>query len=312
LSGGSKVIIVLTGANDFLIKQAADNYVAKFAHDYGEHGIERVSGDELEISKLPELLLGASLFAPKRLVVIKELSKNKPAWDSLGEWLEKTPEETTLILIELAPDKRTKTYKLLQKHSDVQNFEQLSEQQLTAWVKSSLKTQGCDLDLGIARHIVERVGVDQWKLCTEVQKLASSNMPITKDLINDLVEASPQSTVFDLLDAVLEKSVQKMHNMLDQISISEDPYRFFGLLVSQIYALTAVSMAKQKSADQIAKEAAIHPFVVRKTQTLVRNITEAEVKKIVQNISRCDDQIKSSGVDPWIILRQCLGKIATR
>lgn len=305
------MITVLTGVNDFLIKQAADSYSAEFVRDYGEHGIEQVSGDELETSRLPELLLGASLFAPKRLVVIKELSKNKVTWDALGEWLEKVPEDTTLVLIEPTPDKRTKTYKLLQKLGDVQNFEQLSERALAAWVQKSLKELGVDIDTSLAQHLVERVGVDQWRLCLEVQKLASCEAFITKDIINDLVEASPQATAFDLLDAALGNNVQKMHTIIDQISASEDPYRFFGLLVSQIYALAVVSKAGQKSADNVAKEAEIHPFVVRKTQTLARKIAEPEVKKIVQNVAYCDDQLKSSGADPWLLLRQCLGKIAS-
>lgn len=306
------MIITLTGPNEFLIKQTLDELTANFEHEFGVHAVERLNGDDIDVTRMAELLQGASLFAARRLVIIKDMSKNKALWDALADWLDRVPEETTLAIIESAPDKRTKTYKLLQKQSDLRVFEQLSEQELVAWLGQSATDQQGSITADVTQYLIQRVGVDQWRLYNELQKLLNSNLPINKDAVDILVEASPQATAFELLDAALGCRPQKVRELISFISVAEDPYRFFGLLVSQIYALSAVFYASGKNADVIAKDADLHPFVVRKTQNLARTITEDVLKQIVANVVLCDDQLKSTGAEPWLLIEQCLSKIASR
>jgi DNA polymerase III delta subunit len=84
------------------------------------------------------------------------------------------------------------------------------------------------------------------------------------------------------------------------------------LLVSQIQTLALVVTAQGKSADAIAKEAGIHPFVVRKMQPLTRKVQYPQLQAIIEAVATADTQMKSTGADPWVLLEQCLGKIAAQ
>jgi DNA polymerase-3 subunit delta len=306
------VIITLTGPNEFLIKQTLDGLVANFVKKHGAHGIERISGDAIEPSRLAELLQGVSLFAPQRLVILRDASKNKTLWDNLGDWLQQVPDETVLVIVEPTPDKRTKTYKLLQRTGELRTCNELTEPQLVRWLQNEATAGQGEIDTKTAQYLVQQVGTDQWRLWQELQKLLNRQTAITKQEIDELVEANPQATAFELLDAAMARKPDRVREIVTIIAANEDPYRFFGLLVSQVHAVAVVKYAGSKSADIIAKEAGLHPFVVRKTQASARAMTSELLKDMIESVALCDNQLKSTGADPWLLVEQCLSKIATR
>ncbi len=306
------MIITLTGSNNYLIRQTLDSLVDQFVSKFGIHAIERVDGERLEPKRLAELLQGASLFAAQRLVIVREASANKSLWEALADWLERVPTETTLVIAESAPDKRTKTYKLLAKISDLRDLGDLPEGALVTWLQQYAASLDGSIDLKAAHYLVQQVGLDQWRLSQEVQKLIHYNPAITKESIDVLVEAASQASAFELLDAALGRQPAIVRRLLQKLAAIEDPYKLFGLLTAQIQALAIVKYAAGRTADTIAKEAGLHPFVVRKTQTLARAVDKHELKVMIGDVEKCDTQLKSTGADPWLLLGQCLSKLATR
>lgn len=302
---------MLTGPNDFLLKQTLDQLVATFVNKFGAHGVERVSGEELDTRRLGELLQGASLFAAERLVVLRDALANKALWEALGEWVEQVPAETTLAVVEPSPDKRTKTYKLLTQHGELRTFDDLSEPELVKWLQATARDLGYALDNKVAHYLLQRVGSDQWRLWHELQKLANRSEAIDVQTIDELVEATPQATAFELLDAALAHRTAVVQNKLATVVASEDPYKLFGLLVAQIHALAVAKAAPAHALpDTIAKDSGLHPFVIRKSQSLARSLTNADLKRLIAIVALCDEQLKSTGADPWFLLGQCLHKLA--
>lgn len=106
------MIYLLVGEN--LYKR--DSELAKLV---GSSEVERYAGDEVDQPRLVDIFSGATLFNPSRIVLVDELSANKSVWSELPDWLSKMTEDTTLILTEMRIDKRTKTYKALQKYAKV-------------------------------------------------------------------------------------------------------------------------------------------------------------------------------------------------
>ncbi len=302
--------ITLTGDNEFAIRQTVRTLVAAFEQKYGAHGIERVDADTLEPRQLPSLLMGVTLFSDKRLIILRGAAANKPFWEALGDYIEKVPADTVVIIVEPTPDKRTRTYKLLKAKSDFREFPVLGDAQLVQWVTSQVKEVGASISRADAQYLVERAGRDQWRLSEEIKKLASFNPVIDRSAIDTLVEPSPEGTAFALLDAALSGQTQQVIGMIDQLKTQEDPYKLFGLLASQVHTLAVVVMAEGRSADQIAKEAGLHPFVVRKTVNVAQRLGKERVAVIARSVARCDIQLKSTGADPWDLLRVCLQKVA--
>lgn len=305
------MVITLTGPNTFALSQALTEIKERFIAAHGAQGVERVDGESLSPNALPSLLQGASIFGSRRLIILLDAAGNKPLWEALANWLGAVPEDTTLVLVQPLPDKRTKTFKAL-KQADFREFLALSEGQLGAWLQATATELGATLSADAARFLLQRAGSDQLALWHEVQKLVTYQPAITKEAIVELVEPSPQASAFDLLDAALGHKVAEVTTLLGKLGTNEDPYRLFGLLVLQVHTLAIVHHAgSQKSADAIAKEAALHPFVVRKMRPLAQSMGRQRLHTIIDSVALCDTQLKSTGADPWILLQQALYKIAT-
>ena len=103
--------------------------------------------------------------------------------------------------------------------------------------------------------------------------------PITRELIQDITEPHPQATAFELLDAAFGGDQATLDRLLAIVSRSEDPYKFFGLLASQVFALVAVKAAGQRRPDEVAKDLGLHPFVVRKVVQLAADLTKPKLTK---------------------------------
>lgn len=300
---------MLTGENQFGIRQALRAVAADFVAAHGEHGVERTDGETLDLASLPSLLQGGSLFAPNRLVILSNPAKNKVLWECLAE--QTVPDSTTLIVVEPAPDKRTKTYKSLKDSADFREFTTPSDVELIKWLQSVAAEYAASISPKDAQYLIERAGRDQWRLAGEVQKLASLDPAITRQTIDQLVEPEPQGSAFALLDAALAGDARQVIFLVDQLKTQEDPYKLFGLIASQVHTLAVVASGPANP-DQIAKEAGLHPFVVRKSMGLAKKLGKERIASIAADVALCDVQLKSTGADPWDLVRLCLQKIATR
>ena len=94
------MIKIITGDDRVRAKKKIEEELGK---DY-----EVIEGAELEVTDLPTVLYGNSLFTDKRKVLIRDLGENKVAWEKLPDYLD-TPHE--IIVWERKIDKRTTAYK---------------------------------------------------------------------------------------------------------------------------------------------------------------------------------------------------------
>lgn len=301
------MITVLTEENSFELTRALDAIVGGFAGT-----AEKFDGSDLELMQLPDLLLGGTLFATERLVIIKNLSENKQLWDALPDWLERMSDDVHVVLVEPKPDKRTKTYKELKKYADVREFAlwgdrdvQLAEK----WVTDEAKRQGLNLDKKIAQQLVARVGLDQWQLYHALEKLAVLD-DVTPEIIEQTIEANPTENVFNLLDAALRGDARKVSDMIRTLQLSQDPYMTFGLLAGQVFQLAALAAA-DKPSGEVAKDIGAHPYALGKLAPHAKKLGRTGTKKIVQIFADTDMTMKSSATDPWLLIERVLIKVTT-
>lgn len=305
------MIIVLTGDNDFALRQASQQLRAAFTLKYGAGAVGVCDGAAMTVPELPQLLQGVSLFEPKRMIVIKEASINKLIWDVLPEWLS-TDDDTVVVLEEPKPDKRTRTYKWLQQHADVRDFPALKDSGVMAWLRSEASRRGLELSPATVQQLIARVGPDQWVLSQALDKLELARAPITDDLLDQLIERSPQASAFELLDATLSADRSRVAHVMMILKQTEDAYRLTGLLVSQVYGLALAFAAGDRPAATLAKEAGLHPYVAGKLLATARQLSRRELSVIIAAVSELDEQLKSTGGDPWIPLEVALMRIAQR
>ena len=294
-------VLLLTGDNSFEIERE----VARIIDD--SHVVaERIDGSELEQRDLPDLLMGATLFASKRLIIIKNLSENKIIWLVFGDWLSRISDDTQLVLVEPKPDKRTTTYKALQKQATVSEFKVWGERDTATaekWAIAEAKKMGFSLDTKSAQVFVARIGMDQWQLYHGLEKLLLAG-DSSVEMIEAIIDAKPSENVFNLFDAALRGDRQKVSDMLKTLELTEDPYRLFGLLSGQAFQLTAVAVAAP--GDEIAKDFGVHPYAVSKLQTVAKKLGRAGARKVIEAFAKADDDMKISRGEPWLLIERTL------
>lgn len=301
------MITFIYGPNSYEIQQKISSIVKVYPVD----AIDRRDGAEIDVNELPELLHGMSLFATERVVVIKNLASNKQVWEYLARQIEAIPSETHLVLVETNPDKRTKTFKALQKVAEVVICEDLNEAQAITWLTNEAKRQHSTIEKAAARELVERVGTDQWQLAHELEKLLLVG-DTSVEKITQTVETTPQANVFALLDAAFAGSQEKVKELLAICATKEDPYKFFGLLAGQIFQLAVVANAEGRAVEQIAKDISAHPYPLKKLQSLAHRANKQNILYVAKVVAKLDDQIKSSAGEPWLLIESALMKIAKR
>lgn len=305
------MIYFLYGPNRYAIKTELHHLKAAFEQKFGTAGIEKKSGDDIAPGQLGEILQGASLFSAERLIILDNPGQQKALWEALLDWLPKVPDEVQLVIIEEQPDKRTKTFKELNKVARVIEAKELDEPSTRKWAQTYTQKHKATISPSDIAFLIERVGLDQTRLASELDKLFL-HQQIDRELITELTEPTPQTTAFELLDAVLGRQGSRAQQILTELRGSEDPYRLFGLFASQIHALALVVAAGPHiSSQQIAKEGGLHPFVVSKISRSAKGTSWQDVKEIIAITAELDDQLKGSSADPWLLLETALMRIAT-
>jgi DNA polymerase-3 subunit delta len=301
------MITILAGENSFEVNRALQTIVAAF-----DGAAEKIDGSELELKQLPDLLMGGTLFANKRLVIIKQLSENKAIWPEFNEWLPRVSDDIHLVLVESKLDKRTKTYKDLQKSATITEYQAWSERDTAKaeqWVAGEAKVLSCEIDSASVRLLVQRVGPDQWLLHQALQKLAVLEK-ITPDIITDVIDANPIENVFDLFESALRRNAIKVKQMIATLELSEDPYRLFGLLSGQAFQLAALGVADDRPSAEVAKDLGVHPYGLSKLATYAHKLGKPGVKKVIAAFAEADTGMKTSATDPWLLIERALIKVA--
>lgn len=299
------MITILSGENSFEIQQSLRAIIRAF-----DGVVETFDGSELDLKQLPDLLMGGTLFADRRLVVIKQLSDNKAIWPVLSDWSPRISDDIHLVLIDSKLDKRTKTYKDLQKIATITEYPAWSDRDVAKaeqWVAGEAKAIGCDMDNSCIRLLVNRVGPDQWLLHQALQKLAVVDV-IDQATIVDIIEANPVENVFDLFESALKGNAVKVKRMIETLELSEDPYRLFGLLSGQAFQLAALAAGAGKPSSEIAKDLGVHPYGLSKISSYANKLGKPGARKVIDAFAEADSAMKSSATDPWLLLERALMK----
>jgi DNA polymerase III delta subunit len=295
------MITLLTGDNSFELREALQAIVADF-----DGRPERVDGSTLELRQLPDLLMGGTLFADKRLVIISDMSANSSLWQKLPSWLPRLSDDVHLVLVEEKLDKRTTAYKSLKEAADFHEFpvwtdrDQLKAQQ---WLQKRAASQNIALDRSIIQHVVSRVGTDQWLLANALDTIALLET-ITPETINNTVLANETENIFEVFDTALAGNRVVLQDILRTIEMQEDPYATFALLSSQAFSLAAVTYAD--GTQNPSKDFAIHPFVASKLERHAKRLGKKGVDSLLKQFAQTDADLKLSKAEPWILIERLL------
>ncbi len=300
------MITVLTGDDDFAISEEVSRLVADF-----DGVAERIDGESLQLRDLPDLLMGSSLFADKRLVIVQDLSKSAAVWQKMSEWIDRLSDDITLVLVEAKLDKRTLVYKELNQKANIKELAKWSERDTglaVDWAKTRAKAAGLDMTGAALSHLVSRVGADKWRLSQAIDILSLAEPPIDQATIDRSIVLTASENIFELFEAALNSKPDRVREIIKTLELQEEVYAVFALIVGQAVQLLAIASAPQGSSPE--KDLAIHPFVASKLRQQARRLGIRKVESIAKEVAETDIALKTLSGDPWLLVETTLIKIA--
>jgi len=284
---------------------------------------EKINASSLDLNKLADTVRGLSLFQERRLIVIERLSERKDLWDKLGEWASDIAVETYLVLIEPRPDKRTKTFKILQKTAKLVEAMPLTDRQRPAaekWLLDYASEHGVRLTKTQASNMIARAivadeksrsaEIDQLQLTHAVAALKNT-VKIDDAAIATVLPPAREFSVFDIIELAVCGKTANLRSALDELRRSDDVYKVAPLVWSQWSQLVLLAKAEAASTSDTI-DLGIHPFVAKKLRPLARQLSPKDLAELTELAAERDYQMKTSSVDPWIALEDFLFRVALR
>ncbi len=301
------MITTLSGPNSFALRQELDKKTTEFIENYGDFAVEKIDGEEAEMERIGEALNNLPFLASKKLVILRSPGQNKLFAEKAPDLLANISDSTDVILVEPKLDKRGSYAKFLQKQTDFKNFNELDSVALVSWLTEQAKSSGGKLSSADAQYLIERAGANQQLLSQELVKLLTYNPEITRENIDLLTELTPQSTIFQLLDAAFSGDTKKALSLYEeQRQQKVEPLNILGLIIWQLNILAIVKTAGQRSTDEIAREASLNPYIVRKSQAICQKMSLAELKKLIREVLELDIKLKTTSINADDALKQLI------
>jgi DNA polymerase-3 subunit delta len=292
------MIITLTGSNFYLLKRRLDELVDKFVAEYGELALERIDAEEAEPQAVLDAVQSLPFLASRKLVVVRSLGANKAASGQIEQIIDSAGGTTDIIFYEPAPDKRTAYFKVLKSRTQLEEFNEMDSHSLAKWLTEESKNHGGELSQGEASYLVERVGTNQEQLANELEKLITYEPNVTRDNIDLLTVKTPQSKVFDLLDAVFAGNKKRALELYDEQRAQKvEPQAIMAMMAWQLELIALAKYGKDKDANHIAKDTGISPYPLTKAQRLAGKMSEDQLKESINRALEIDKLGKTTPLD---------------
>jgi DNA polymerase-3 subunit delta len=292
------MIITLAGNNSLVLKQRLDELVKEFVKKYGTLALERIDAEEVGPEDILASIQSLPFLAESKMVVVRGLSTNKAAVEQIEQIIDSTGKTTNLIIYEPLTDRRTVYYKTLKAKTDFEEFSEIDPRELPKWLVGEAKKQEAELGFADAKYLIDRVGVDQYLLSNELAKLITYSPKITRDSIDLLTEPTPQSKIFELLDAAFAgRKARALELYEEQRAQKAEPQAILAMIAWQLQLIVLAKKADRRSPSEVAKDSGVKEFPIRKAFELAAKTGDNQLQKLVHEALDIDWRNKTSSLD---------------
>ncbi len=287
------MIWCVTGDNDAARGAEVTQMLHRFVVQYGDMAVERLDAEEVSYERIQEAVASMPFLVERKLVVLRQPSHNKEFVEGFEAWITTVPDETDVLIVEPKLDRRSVYFKQLKKYTEFKDFTALDANALVRYAVHYAENQQGTLSTASARLLVDRIGTDQLQLEHELDKLVAFNPNITSGNIERLTEASPQSTIFDLIQATFGGNGKYALRLYEEQRVmGVEPQQIIAMLAWQLHLLALAKTGAGKMADTIARDARVNPFTVKKSQSLAKHISLRDLQASVKELRELDTRLK--------------------
>ena len=282
--------------------------------------IAKVTGKEVKridsVSSIYTYLRNRSFVKQSFIYIVrddKELMQN----EKLQAKIESVLGDNILIHILTTIDKRTKYYKAFK--ASIIEFKTLSDAMLKKYALKEIKLSESDLQrlIDICEHdygrmLLEIDKIKWYQKSTEFSEWDGHGYLSThdcfKNLVNDgTIYEPPYDAIFDLVDAILDRKVNKAFNLLQQ---SYEVGEATMVMLSVLYKnAKAVLQVQSYRGDNLSKSTGLSGWEIKNAKAHVNKYDEEELIYILQLVQKVEKGIKTGRMEDEFAMQYLLTRI---
>lgn len=258
--------------------------------------------EECNTDKIRELFSLQDLFAPKKMIIVKNFIQNTKADDQkkIQKLLENKTDDTIVLWEDDVPKKNAVLFKWLQKNAQ-QIFESapLEAFELEKWIVQTCKERQISIMNDSIKELIIYIGNDLWKMSGEIDKLGSycQGREVSVSDVQKLVRGRVDADMFETVGAVVSGNRSRAITLLKkQLAKGDEAFHVFSMYAYQLRTLLVVSsvMEEEKIYDKnsVAKVIKVHPFVAQKSIAVLQKVSQDHLKKMHKKLTFLDLEIK--------------------
>lgn len=275
-------------------------------------------GKDLNVRALIDMAETMPFLAERRVLMVENSGFFKNKCEELADYIADIPETTVLIFAETEVDKRGRLYKEVKKHGRITEFGVQKEDTLMKWVLGILKKEGKNITRDTMQLFLSKTGSDMQLIKNELDKLCAytdGRDVITSDDVNEVCVTQTTNRVFEMVEKIAEGNRQRALALYeDLLALKEPPMRILFLIARhfhQLYLLKRLSKEGLPSSE-IAKQAGIVPFAMKKYEAQAPSFTEEELRAAVEECVESEEAVKTGAMNDRMSVELLIMKYSRR
>jgi len=265
------------------------------------------------ISEMGEVLNSFNtlpFFSKHRLAVIKNIDKfSSKEKDLILKYLKKPVSSTTLVL-ESPSSELNKFLKEVSKSTKLTSYKKLRGRELTAWIKKEFAFYKKRISQDAVKLIENLKESDLTLLKSEIEKtvtFSGKKQDVTLRDVETILGKDSYKTIFEIVDMVVEKKVDRIFKFLEALLVKEKPNQVLNLLAWQFRNFIKIKDSKgDTSVESIAKLLNTRWGFAKRILTQSKNFSREELKNNLEIILEADSSLKTGKFDPQHALERAL------
>jgi len=305
-------LLFLHGEESFLLERAYQEVLARVVEASArDFNLEVFTGREATADKVLDVCRTLPVFAPYRLVVVKDahlLTANDLA--GFLPYLNDPVPETVLLFVGRAIDGRLSFFREFKKKGTLVEFKPLYDNQIPGFVKEQARLEGKALTEDALALFCRRMGAELGEIQAELLKLCTyvgTRGLIDVEDVRQVVSDTRTESVFDLINAIGQRraaeALRLLARMLDD---GEPPLRILSLVVRHFRQLwqTAELLRQRVERSEMAKRLRINPYFLDGLIAQAKRFDSLEFRRALAACLEVDLSLKSSGGHPHALMER--------
>ena len=321
---------LIGGDERWLAREAVDALIASaLGADAGPSAVTWLDGAEIGPGAVIDAVTGASLFDPRRVVVVdramsplrgldpKQRAKRAAQFAKrIGELAPRIPQDCTLILMTDKIDKRLKVVKACGEAGVVLDCCVPKGGRLIGWLQARARDVGVKITRGALEILVEYVGQDLGLLSAELEKLSlyAGGKEIRPEDVQAMSVATSVEDAFRLADAIAARDAGRGLAVVTNLLDAGEPIpRVMGLIGWQVGRMRSAGrmMDLGLAAGEIANRLRLYGPSVERVLGAARAMGAHRLGRASHLVIQADYAMKTGELPDRLALEKLVAELCT-